>query len=155
MQCEVCGKLIARNSAYIISFDEAKMNVCDDCSSYGTILHAPPKKPAKIIRPSPKPFRKPEPMEEMELIDGIGEIIRKEREKRGLKIKELAEKIFEKESVVQRIESGKFTPTDEVIKKLERFLGRSLREKKEEQARNEEREEAGTITLADFLKEKK
>ncbi|MBU1120943.1 MAG: multiprotein bridging factor aMBF1 [archaeon] len=154
MQCEVCGKLIARKNAFIISTDGVKMNVCDDCSSYGKVLHTPPKKPARIIKPSPNPFKRAESYE-MELIDGIGEIIRKEREKRNLKIKELAEKIFEKESVVQRIESGKFTPTDEVIRKLEKFIGRSLREKKEDQVKDEGRDEAGAITLADFLKEKK
>ena len=50
------------------------------------------------------------------------------RQRKNLKLKELAMKIYEKESVIQRIESEKFIPGEKTIKKLENELEINLRE---------------------------
>jgi putative transcription factor len=51
---------------------------------------------------------------------------------RGWTREELARRVFEKESVIQRIESNSLTPSDELIEKLERVLSIKLRTDKAE-----------------------
>ncbi|MEM7820341.1 MAG: helix-turn-helix domain-containing protein, partial [Candidatus Aenigmatarchaeota archaeon] len=66
---------------------------------------------------------------ELELVmrPDAGEIIKRERERRGLTQAQLAEKILEKLSVIKRAEEG-WQPPLSVVRKLEKVLGVSLLE---------------------------
>jgi len=73
--------------------------------------------PKKEIKPQ-------EPEQEVIFIvdENYPQIIKERREKLGLKQEELARKISEKESVINKLESGSMIPNLKLAKKLERFL---------------------------------
>lgn len=128
--CEICGKTVNRTKK--IKIDRVVLEVCDQCAVYGEPVEdtAVPtstavqtqrifsqKKPEKIIE------------EEYVLVDDYPERVRKARQQLGLEQKDLARMINEKQSVISKIESGSFQPDDTIVKKLEKTLKISLREK--------------------------
>ena len=74
------------------------------------------------------PERGKEIINEFILIEGYHRVIKKARERRGLSQEELAKLVGEKTSTIKRIEAGKLTPTDRLVKDLERVLKIKLRE---------------------------
>jgi len=127
MQCEVCGseceKLVE------IRLEGARVLACQSCTGLGQAVRLRPlateKKSTFFYNPKPKFEAGPE------VVVGLGGLVRNAREKRGLKREELAKKIFEKASVIHRIESGNYIPDDKTIKKLEVALGLKLTEEPE------------------------
>ena len=75
-------------------------------------------------------YSKDEPKEE--LIEDFNIKIRKARESKNLSREELGQKIYEKVSVINRIESGKMIPDIRLTKKLENALNITLIENVEE-----------------------
>ena len=63
---------------------------------------------------------------------------------------EFAKKIKERESVIKRVESEDMRPDDELIKKIEKFLGIKLRIPYEEK-HIEKKEVKGELTLGDVV----
>ncbi|MCD6247697.1 MAG: TIGR00270 family protein [Candidatus Diapherotrites archaeon] len=120
MRCEVCGREAKLIRAEI---EGAELLVCSKCASLGKPLYKPEGKSKLFAR---KDYPKIE--EPFTLIENYGEVIRKAREKKGLTREELAKKLFEKESVLQRIEANKLEPSDALVLKLEKVLGITLRE---------------------------
>lgn len=59
----------------------------------------------------------------------MNDLVRQAREKKGWSREELAAKIYEKASVVSRIESGKMIPDIKLAKKLEKIMDLILIEK--------------------------
>ncbi len=134
-----------------VVIDETQFDVCSNCSSLGKKLSEetvqeedyPRDRFAKErfeFTPRKKVFcEKQTPaqkihgfssgtIQESSLIEGYGKKIMQARQKKGLTLKELAMKIYEKESVIQRIEAEKFNPSDKTIKKLEKELETKLTE---------------------------
>jgi len=100
------------------------MRVCHECSSLGKIVSMPAvplsaRSPADV----PYAFR-----EELELVDDYGERIRKAREKIGIPLPVLAERIAEKESSLEHVETEKTHPSESLCRKLEKELGITLLE---------------------------
>ena len=62
-------------------------------------------------------------------MEDFNTIVRKARESRGWTREELGAKIYEKVSVINRIESGKMEPDIKLAKKLEKTLNITLIEK--------------------------
>jgi len=127
MECDICGK--ETNIIYVVEVEGAVMNVCAECSKGKKVidkidLSRQEKKVAKA---------KEEKEKESEIIEHYGEAIRKAREKLGLPLNVLAERINEKESTLLRIEEEKTLPTDKIVKKLEKELGVKLLEEKKEE----------------------
>jgi putative transcription factor len=127
MECDICGK--ETNIIYVVEVEGAVMNVCAECSKGKKVidkidLSKQEKKVAKA---------KEEKEKESEIIEHYGEAIRKAREKLGLPLNVLAERINEKESTLLRIEEEKTLPTDKIVKKLEKELGVKLLEEKKEE----------------------
>ena len=93
----------------------------------------------------------------MEIIkDGYGLMIKKTRERLGLKQEELAQKIAEKESIIHKLESGKIRPSMKLAKKLERFLEIKLVEmEEEEESPIVPKGTGGGFTIGDMIKVKK
>lgn len=125
MQCEICGSQSATRK---IAMDGNELIVCNNCVGYGKEIRErelPVKQKKQIFSPEPLP-------EVDELIAEYGKIVRQARERKGLTIKELAEKVFEKELVLHKIEQQKMQPDDKLIGKLQKLLGIELLKRKEE-----------------------
>jgi putative transcription factor len=67
-------------------------------------------------------------LDDMELIEDYAKAIRSARQKKNLSQEELAQKIGERISTLQSIESGRLKPTGKTIRGLERELDISLLE---------------------------
>ena len=147
VDCDICGK---KGVSFIIQVEGAKMAVCPRCAYHGKIIHSldagenEEEAPPKMDYSTPKQFR----MEE-EIVDGYGRKIRrareaekisyeevneygkKEKKTRGMTIEELAKKVNEKASWLDRVENERMEPNPAEAKKLEKALGIKLIEKVE------------------------
>jgi putative transcription factor len=126
MRCEICGKKIAGKPVKT-KIESSVMLTCEECSKFGKVQREPPK--ARTPRPVRRTPRFREPSEEV--LEDYNTIIREGREKKGWTREELGEKIYEKASVVSRVESGKMIPDIKLARKLERTLNITLIEKTE------------------------
>ena len=136
------------------------MEVCLQCSKYGEIVRKPEARLERIdFRTkghAPRPKKSFDASEaEEEIVSNFAEIIRQKREGLGLTQKEFSLKVNERESIIQSIEKGKITPSDELAKKLERILGIKLMQKKEKE--NIALSKAGNhvMTIGDMIKIRK
>lgn len=117
MPCEVCGNKKVAGKARI---DGIVFSVCETCAKFGSFTASDQ---PKIERE--KVQIKEAPTED--ILPDYNKIIRQAREKMGITAKELAEKIMEKQTFVERVENGKMLPSDSLVKKLEKFLGIKLK----------------------------
>jgi len=69
-----------------------------------------------------------------------------------LKQEEFAKKLNEKESLIQKIESGHFEPSIGLAKKIGRFLKIKLVEEYEEVHEKQVRSKTGSFTIGDIIK---
>jgi len=112
-----------------VIIEGAKLVVCSDCGKLGketwetptprTVLARP------TIKPRPKPQDLPREVAEYELPEDFAKRIRVAREKLSLTQEELAKRVKERLSIIQKIESGKIIPD----MKLSRFLEHVIRVK--------------------------
>lgn len=129
MRCEVCGRRII-GPPYKAMIEGAKMLVCAECSKLGSVYWEAKTEPRmrKISKRLPQPMiapRKQPPIvveASVELIDDFGAKVRQSREKLGMSHEDLGKKINEKVSVLRKIESGKMTPNNLLIEKLQHAL---------------------------------
>jgi putative transcription factor len=127
LRCEVCGHKI-RGSPIRALIEGAKLTVCTECSKHGKIIYD---EPALKQVPARRPFtpilaKKPAPRATVdttrEIVEGYDSKIRQAREKLGISHEELGKKINEKASVLRKIETGKMTPNNQLVTKLEHTL---------------------------------
>ena len=118
MDCELCGRQDALVNAIV---EGSPMKVCRNCARYGHVIAL--EKSLEIERPKPKP--KLELPSEC-IIDNYGELIKSAREQLKLTQQELALKIAEKESIIQKLENYCLEPTIELARKLEKFFNMKL-----------------------------
>ena len=116
-ECEICGSKDARRKTKI---DKAILTVCDKCVGFGEEIRPPAI--MKIRKNIPK-IEEPEEV----LKSDFSDIIRKAREKTGLKQDALAKKLNEKSSVIKRLEEG-WEPSPILINKLEKFFNIKITE---------------------------
>ncbi|MBW2990141.1 multiprotein bridging factor aMBF1 [Candidatus Woesearchaeota archaeon] len=125
--CDMCS---SPESVYRIELEGSRLNVCEKCSSYGRIIarlkREEPVKKSKKKKQGMFEHMDIKPKKESETVQIITStypgLIKKKREKLGLKQKELAKKIAEKESVIHKLESGRIKPGIPLARKLEKFL---------------------------------
>jgi len=106
------------------------MLVCAECSKLGSVYWEAKTEPRmkKISKRLPQPMIAPRKQpsiiveESVELIDDFGAKVRRSREKLGMSHEDLGKKISEKVSVLRKIESGKMTPNNLLIEKLQHAL---------------------------------
>ena len=148
----MCG---AKTKLFKAKIEGTEMNVCRDCSKFGKIIGEvkEPEKPKKIE----KIAKEEGPYIEMlqVIVEDYPERIRNAREKMGLKQKDLAKKLNEKESLIHKIETKDFEPNINLARKLERFLKIRLIEQHEEVHTKEAKTKSDTLTIGDFVKIKK
>jgi putative transcription factor len=133
MRCEICGKKLVEEPLKT-KVDGSIMLTCKECSKFGKVQREPPK-PKRPGAPrggkATKRIQRPiEPVEEV--IENYNEIVRQAREKKGWSREELGEKIYEKASVVNRIESGKMVPDLKLARKIEKIMHVVLIEKSDD-----------------------
>ena len=130
MRCEVCGRKI-HSSPIRAEIEGARLTVCIECSKHGKIIRA------EEIEHGSRTLKKPLPSMPFiqkkktvqarveitqEIVEGYDSKIRQAREKLGLSHEELGKKINEKASVLSKLETGKMTPNNMLVTKLEHAL---------------------------------
>lgn len=143
MICEMCGNDVDALSQ--VRVEGSVLGLCADCSRFGKVL-SPPAAPAA---PSASP-RVPvsalplddrirarsgrlqerdlyKELPEMELAPDWAKRIRVAREHLAWTPEDLGKKLNEKKSVVLKLESGGFRPSDATIRKVEKLLKIRLR----------------------------
>jgi putative transcription factor len=147
MQCDMCGKdgFLKR-----MKVEGTVMNVCQDCSKFGVPVE-------RTALSYPRRTQRKERVEVVEfVVNNYAEIIRNARNKTGLKQEDFARQINEKESIVHKIETGHFSPSLKLARKLEKFLHIKLveRESSEPLKVNTKAEGIGGFTLGDMIKKR-
>ncbi|MEM4134101.1 MAG: multiprotein bridging factor aMBF1 [Candidatus Micrarchaeia archaeon] len=147
MDCELCGR---PNATFIAIVEGVEMNVCDKCTKHGKIIRT------LVEEEKGKNKEIEEKAEvELEIVDDFAEIIRKEREKKGMTLKQLATAIAEKESYIDRIERDEVIPSEKVARKLEKFFNIKLLEEVVVSKKNKEKIADESLTLGDIIEIKK
>jgi putative transcription factor len=128
LRCEVCGRKIHGPPIRAL-IEGARLTVCIECSKHGRIIQEEEVKqrvPKKPLAPVPFVQRKKPPQAKVdttqEIVEGYDSKIRQAREKLGLSHEELGKKINEKASVLSKLETGKMTPNNQLVTKLEHVL---------------------------------
>jgi putative transcription factor len=122
LYCDICGKTPVRAQILV---EGAKLLACARCMRSGKILHTFDEEggaPAAAAAYAPAG-------ESDEILEDYARIIHGARERAGLPLSVVAERIKEKESYLHAIEGGRLVPTIEVARKLEKELGIKLVEK--------------------------
>ncbi len=140
IECEFCGKTIY-NEPIVIKVEGALLNVCTACRQFGKEVERPKQPAARAtpvrkkstpqkVRTAPRKFSKPQKTQKS-LVDNYAEIVRNARNRKKLTQMQLAKQTGISHSLIASIETGKITPTDSDVKKLERELSISLMEDSE------------------------
>ncbi len=150
MVCDMCG---AQGKLYKTIVEEAELSLCHECSSFGKVIGVIEQKIeiGEIAKKDSdiKPLR-PEVMDIT--VEDYANKIRERRQRLGLSQEEFAKKINEKESLVQKIESGHFEPPIGLAKKIGSFLKIKLVEEYEEKHERLSHSRADSFTIGDFIK---
>ena len=152
LSCDICGRPDVRA---IILVEGAKMAACGGCMRTGRVLYRLDEGEGEAEVAKLRQMSRTGPMEESEeVVEGCGAIIKKARDKAGLKLEIIAERINERESYLDGIENGRMAPTLPVARKLEKELGIKLVEKVVREVTTETRPSSGRFsepTLGDML----
>jgi putative transcription factor len=153
MNCELCGQ---KPAVYHSEIEGTMMNVCVDCAKFGVTKK---KTNIQVIIKEKRPEEK-EPI--FLFVQGYGSIVKKAREKLGLKQEEMAKRLNERESFLHQIESESLKPRIEIARKLERELKikiiEELKDSVDPQPSNSKSVHSDKdlgLTLGDFIKHKK
>lgn len=150
MNCELCGH---KPAVYDSEIEGTTMKVCVDCSRFGSNKR---KSNVKIVIKD----KRPEDKEPIYLfVSGYGSLVKKARERLGLKQEEMAKRLNERESFLHQVESEHIKPSVDIARKLERELKiRILEEIKDvSDAASADRPSSRSVglTLGDFIKHRK
>lgn len=126
MECEVCGKETGKGK--LVMIDGNTLVACTNCASFGKETEKPQEFKA-FAKQAMQGFKGKEFDLGLDIVSDYGTITRKARDSKGLTVKELAMKMFEKESLLHRIENQSIKPSDQLIEKLEKYLGIELKKK--------------------------
>ena len=136
LNCDICGRQI-RGGPNRVVVEGAIMTTCAACARLGTPYQEakliPLTAPISVTRPMPvgtgRVFpskltdgRAPREVRDLDLADNHPQIIQKARRKLELSQEDLAMKVKERLSVIQKIELGKMEPNVRLAKALEHVL---------------------------------
>jgi putative transcription factor len=159
MLCEMCGA--DKNKLVLVDVDGALLKVCQNCAKFGhekqearSIASSTPAAGAprglapKKAAYSVDVFNK---MGDEEVVSDYPKRIREARLSLNLTPEELGKKINEKHSVIGKLESGTILPSDELVKKLEKVLNITLKEKYQPVSGLKSKQQPKTVTLGDLI----
>ena len=112
MQCEMCGS--DTDSSTKVKIEGAVLKVCDSCKDLGKEVKTSSKKKKKRKKKSSSRKRGNSKV----LIPEYGEKVKKAREDEQLSIKEVADELNEKESLIKKIEQEELKPDKSLAGKL-------------------------------------
>jgi putative transcription factor len=149
--CEICGR---KNVKAVVSIEGAKLVVCGACARGKKVLYFLEE---EAEGPQVREMPRGKAEETEEIIEGYGRTIRNARQKMGLAVAVVAERINERESYLEHIEREELVPTFKVARKLEKELGIKLIEKVQPSvsATTEKKGEFREPTLGDILESQK
>ena len=116
--------------AFRVKVEGAKMLVCRNCQTLGEPYQEdpPPQRPrttsfVRLPRPiERRPTELPKEIQELDIAENFSDLVRKRRMKLGWSQEELARKVKEKLSVIQKIETAKITPDTQLCRQLQHEL---------------------------------
>ncbi|MEK6949694.1 MAG: multiprotein bridging factor aMBF1 [Nanoarchaeota archaeon] len=150
MICDMCGD---NGKLYKVIVEGAELALCKECSKFGKVMGAIQQDELHLAK---KAIKEAQPENIQLLVEDYAEKIKRKREQLGLSQKELAERLNEKESVLQKIESGHFEPPIDTAKKIEKLLNIKIIEEREEKYEDKgPKARTETFTIGDFIKIKK
>lgn len=178
VQCEMCGA--ETGSPKTVKVEGAELDVCDDCTDFGTEVREDPSSSASTKYSTSSSdsedssgtatrssggrsggssgggSRGSEMLDDIEeLATDYEERIRTARENAGLSQEELAGELNEKASLIRKLERGDMLPSDDVQTKLERNLDISLAGAAAGDEDDWEGDsDAGSYTLGDMVERK-
>lgn len=133
MNCEICGsKIIEKPNRAII--EGSRLVVCKKCSEFSEASWESEFQRSQItktIRPGStfkdsrrniRTRRSSNNLEDYEITENFSESLQKGRKKMGISQEELARLLKERLSVIQKIESGKITPSLRLSREIEHLL---------------------------------
>lgn len=138
-----------------VRIEGTELSVCNRCARFGTAV--------RMSKPATAPRRRTRALEtefqsEYVVKPTIGSILKKEREKRGKTQKEMAILLKEKESIINKIESGHYTVNLALARKLQSILDVPLLQKEKklslDTVQHPEQKADGPLTLGDLIKKK-
>lgn len=155
-----------------IQTEGTQLEVCSNCTEFGTVLHdeerKKSKKPSgsgssssgggggttKQSPPSSGGGPSHDPLDELgTLAPDYDQRVRNARENAGMKQEELADELNEKLSLIRKIERGEMRPSEDVRGKLESALGVSLTEEVGGEEWETD-ESSGGYTVGDIIERK-
>lgn len=140
MQCDLCGREGATQRSNV---EGAELVVCQKCAGYGTNLRsAPVQAPQKKIIVAPSIQQRP--------ISNAGDLVKQAREKLGITQKDLALKMNEHQSLLQKVETG-HTLSIDMARKLEKALHITLIEAYQEVKTAPVAATTSGLTIGDLL----
>ena len=151
--CDMCGKETGLVSALI---EGTELNVCKQCAKFGKIVRT--SRPVEAKKPVYNAIKagKSEPAEIEDVIEILvkdyGKLIKDARERSGLKQKDFANKLNEKASLMQKVETGRHEPSIALAQKIEKFLKINLIEESRLDRSKFSKTESSTLTVGDFIK---
>jgi len=140
-ECEICGS----NATKKAEIDGVLLSVCEECAKYGEAVV----EPVKITKTEKIPDEIPDSSKHIN--PNYPHLIKNAREKMNLKTEELAKKINERESVISNLETGHLSPSFELARKLEVFLGIKLILDYEEKSYSKTKKEDSELTVGDVV----
>jgi len=116
--------------AFKVKVEGAKLLVCRNCQGLGKPYQEDPlplaPRPRSFVRlPRPlerRPIELPKEIQELDVAENFSELVRKRRMKLGWSQEDLAKKVKEKLSVIQKVETGKITPDTQLCRQLQHEL---------------------------------
>ncbi len=120
--CQLCGKDV--DSLKKAKIEGATLKACNSCADMGETVETSTSKRRKKKKKSRT--RSTGRRKSKVLASNYGQMIKKAREKEKLSIKEVAESLNEKESVIKKIESQDLKPEKSLASKLEKKFGIEL-----------------------------
>lgn len=145
MQCDLCG---SEEQLCLAEVEGTRLNICKSCSKYGNIIEKSP----EVVEREIKRFSLPQEENVQLIVNNYNELIKKRRESLGLKQKELAKKIAEKESIIHKLESKNIEPTIDLARKLEKALGLKLVMQEKVEKIITKKSESSGVTIGDMFK---
>jgi putative transcription factor len=148
--CEMCGH---PNGSNKVNVEGVIMQTCQICSKYGTVIlreQAPLTNFQPIKKFKPKSYKAPE----MKITDNFHTKIRNSRNNRNLTQEQFATMLTEKQSIIQKLELGTFTPSINLAKKIEKTLNIKLLEQDNYESEFQPTQNNAATTIGDMIKRK-
>ena len=163
MRCELCGK--DTNAIRPVFVEGSRLSVCQNCVRFSDEFKGSRGKSSSAPAPSLSVIeerleRRERRMkskdvyatESKELVVGYADLIKEARRKKDWDQEKLAKALNERKSVITKVESGGLTPSDDLVKKLEKTLEIKLTEMVSSAGGQRGSSSGNAMTLGDFIK---